>query len=326
MSISGASKATYTKYTAVPGYFLQGDPGTDPITFQYDTSNLGLIDRPYDTDDEFDPEHKKSQWQRFENLATSLNSKSGTDTQYKVLYLGRHGQGTHNVAEAFYGTQLWDCYWTLQSGNGSDIWTDAHLTPQGVMDAQRAGAFWKRKIAEDSIPLPETYYVSPLWRAIATADITFARLPLPEDRPFLPRVKELLRETIGIHTCDQRSSKTYIEAEFPSAVFEAGFVEDDPFWKPDERESYSALDARIKMLLDDVFTNDGHTFISFTSHSGTTNSILRVIGHRPFPLVPGAIIPVLVRAEIIEGTPPPMTIEPPTPPPACPTNIAPHEL
>ena len=35
MSISGASKATYTKYTAVPGYFLQGDPGTDPITFQY---------------------------------------------------------------------------------------------------------------------------------------------------------------------------------------------------------------------------------------------------------------------------------------------------
>ena len=100
-------------------------------------------------------------------------------------------------------------------------------------------------------------------------------------------VAQLLRETIGIHTCDQRSSKTYIEAEFPSAVFEAGFVEDDPFWKPDERESYSALDARIKMLLDDVFTNDGHTFISFTSHSGTTNSILRgkcsdPVEHPPF--------------------------------------------
>ena len=160
-------------------------------------------------------------------------------------------------------------------------------------------------------------------------------------------VAQLLRETIGIHTCDQRSSKTYIQAEFPSAVFEAGFVEDDPFWRPDERESHSALDARINMLLDDVFTNNGHTFISFTSHSGTTSSILRgkrsdpgehphlfdsetrlntVIDHRQFQLVPGAIIPVLVRAETIEGTPPPMTIEPPTLPPACPTNIAPPEL
>ena len=79
----------------------------------------------------------------------------------------------------------------MQPGNGSDIWTDAHLTPQGVIDAQMAGAFWKRKIVEDSIPLPETYYVSPLWRAIATSKITFAGLPLPDDRPFLPLVKEV---------------------------------------------------------------------------------------------------------------------------------------
>ena len=28
--------------------------------------------------------------------------------QYKLLYMGRHGEGYHNVAEAFYGTPAWD--------------------------------------------------------------------------------------------------------------------------------------------------------------------------------------------------------------------------
>jgi len=37
-----------------------------------------------------------------------MNRESGDDVAYKVLFLGRHGQGYHNVAEEFYGTEAWD--------------------------------------------------------------------------------------------------------------------------------------------------------------------------------------------------------------------------
>lgn len=37
-----------------------------------------------------------------------LNKEAPTGTSYKVLFLGRHGDGDHNVAEAFYGTAAWD--------------------------------------------------------------------------------------------------------------------------------------------------------------------------------------------------------------------------
>lgn len=70
--------------------------------------NFGLINRPYDTDKEFDPTSQKTQWQRFEHQVFRLNRQSGSHVQYKVLYMGRHGEGYHNVAEAFYGTPAWD--------------------------------------------------------------------------------------------------------------------------------------------------------------------------------------------------------------------------
>lgn len=37
-----------------------------------------------------------------------LNSRAERNVQYRVLYLGRHGEGFHNVAESWYGTEAWD--------------------------------------------------------------------------------------------------------------------------------------------------------------------------------------------------------------------------
>lgn len=51
---------------------------------------------------------KETQWQRFAHEVRRLNRESGRGVQYKVLYLGRHGEGYHNVAEAYYGTPAWD--------------------------------------------------------------------------------------------------------------------------------------------------------------------------------------------------------------------------
>lgn len=91
----------------------------------------------------------------------------------------------------------------------------------------------------------------------------------------MPVVKELFRESIGVHTCDRRRSKTYIHETYPTYVFEEGFAETDPLWNPITRETDSAEDARSKTVLDDVFSHDDNTYISITAHSGTISSILR---------------------------------------------------
>lgn len=127
-------------------------------------------------------------------------------------------------------------------------------------------------------------------------------------------VKQLLRETIGIHTCDRRSPKSTIHSLYPTYIFEPSFQPFDTLWSPTERETDPALDIRLKRVLDDIFftttthrttTRDDHdhhnknTFLSLTSHGGAIGGILRVVGHRPFGLSTGGVMPILVKAERI---------------------------
>lgn len=60
------------------------------------------------------------------------------------------------------------------------------------------------------MPYFETYYSSPLSRCTITANLTFADIDLPENRPFVPIVKEGFREGMTVHTCNQRSSKVIL--------------------------------------------------------------------------------------------------------------------
>lgn len=209
-------------------------------------------------------------------------------------------------------------------------WADAHLTQAGIAQAQKAHDFWSSMLTTQKIPAPESYYTSPLTRCLQTASYTFSGLSLPADRPFAPVIKELLREDIGVHTCDRRSTKSDIREMYPEWTFEEGFAEEDPFWDPVVREPAEAQDARSKVVLDDIFTNNGKTYISISSHSGEISSILRgnyyrkyhfqtdkklmsvVIGHRNFGLGTGQVIPVLVKAEKVYGTPPVTSIPPST--------------
>jgi len=70
------------------------------------TVNFGLINRTYETDNEVPADW--TQWQKFEHYVWRLNRGSGRFVQYKVLYMGRHGEGYHNVAETYYGTPAWN--------------------------------------------------------------------------------------------------------------------------------------------------------------------------------------------------------------------------
>jgi broad specificity phosphatase PhoE len=167
------------------------------------------------------------------------------------------------------------------------------------------------------MPAPQTYYTSPLDRCCHTAQITFSNLTLPSDQPFVPTVKELLREVNGVHTCDKRSTRTYIHTTYPTYVIEPSLTENDELWSPKIRESDSQLDARLKSLLDDIFTNDESTWISLTSHSAAIGSMLRVLGHREFRLKTGAVMPVLVKAETLSGPEPERPVQPGIPVEEC---------
>jgi hypothetical protein len=120
-------------------------------------------------------------------------------------------------------------------------------------------------------------------------------------KKFVPLVKEYLREGISIHTCDHRSNKTYIQNTYPKYVIEPGFSENDNLWNGVSSETSTAQDLRSKAVLDDIFSSERGTYLSITSHSGEIASILRVLGHIPFGLSTGAVIPVLVKAEKLSG-------------------------
>ncbi|CAD6450934.1 7d66cbbe-ec9e-4369-bedd-59b94293d380 [Sclerotinia trifoliorum] len=293
-------KVRHMEFRNVVGYFLQDDQNTDSETFNYTAMNFGLKDRVYDTDAEFDPERQKTQWERFENHIVKLNNQTPANVQYKVLYLGRHGEGYHNIKETEVGKEAWDCYWSHLDGDANSTWADSNLAPTGVAQALVANDFWQTLITTQKISPPQSYYVSPLTRCLETCSLTFSNVTLPPSSPpFIPIIKELLREGISSHTCDRRRSRTYIQALAPTWQFESKFPEEDPYWRANYSETHDAENRRFKALLDDIFTNDNNTFISLSSHSGAINTILRVIGHRTFSLKTGAVIPVLLKGQSV---------------------------
>ncbi|KAL7622396.1 putative phosphoglycerate mutase pmu1 [Parahypoxylon ruwenzoriense] len=285
-------------YTTISGFFQQDDPATDPKSFDYTESNYGLIERPYPTDNKFDPNGKKTQWERFAYYVNTLNRDCDKNTQYKVLFMARHGEGYHNAAESYYGTPAWNCYWGPLEGNGTTVWRDAQLTEAGIAQCTKANNFWKHALAVEKIPAPQSYYSSPLIRSATTANLTFNGLNLPAERPFAPTVKEFLREGISMRTCDERSNKTYVQSLLPAFIFEEGFAEDDELWKGYEGETAEAQLQRAKAVLDDIFSSDDGTWVSITSHSGQIRACLKVLNHIEFGLSTGQAIPALVKAVV----------------------------
>lgn len=299
----------HVNYTTIRGYFLQDEATTNASTFDFKKSNFGLINRTYPSDSTFGGKHGDTQWLRFKHQVSELNKAAPKHVNYKILFMGRHGDGFHNDAEAFYGTPAWNCYYSELEGNATVTWADAHLSPLGIDQALAVNAFWKSEISVQKIPTPESYYTSPLTRCLQTANYTFSGLDLPKKHRFIPVVKELLREDISGHTCDRRNTSTYIRENFPSYKIENGFAESDPLWEALHGETQVDQNYRSKILLDEIFDSDHSTYISITSHSGEIGSILQELGHQTFPLETGAVIPVLVKAESERGPEPSTTLQ-----------------
>jgi broad specificity phosphatase PhoE len=315
-----ATQNAIIEFSTITGYFLQDLNTTNSTTFDYVrfitaalnqayiskiATNFGLINQTYPGIPTCDRNGKPlSQWQQFALELHRLNKESAKNVQYKLLFLGRHGEGYHNAAETFYGTPAWNCYWAELNGNSTNSWEDAAIDPLGVAQAQAAHSLWARLIEQQGIETPDTYFTSPLTRCLQTSNITFSGLNLPRHKPFIPTVKEYLREGISIHTCDRRSNKTYIEQNYPTYKIESNFVEYDYLWNGVTSETSDAQNLRSFAVLESIFsTPQIGSVLSITSHSGEIASILSVVGHIAFPLNTGAVIPALVKVETVEGSP-----------------------
>ncbi|KAH9863037.1 hypothetical protein IAQ61_009312 [Plenodomus lingam] len=304
-------------YSVVPGIFQQDDPATDPSTFNFTASNFGLIPRPYPSDPSCPNPQQATQWQRLSHYITTLNAQANSSDRYTLLFLGRHGEGFHNAAESYFGTPAWNCHWAVRNGNATVTWADAQLTPLGAQQATQVRDFWQHLLTDEKISPPDSYYTSPLYRCLTTADLSFSTLDLPASKPFKPIVKEFLREGISAHTCDRRSDKSFLERQFPAFAFEAGFQEEDPYWMEMKTEPRENQDARSKAVLDDIFGGDRASYISVTAHSGAVSSLLRVLNHRPFRLSTGSAMPVLVKITSSTTETPPSPALPYTPKTTC---------
>ncbi len=293
LSVADISKApaSYINYTTVTGYFLQDEPSTNASTFNFMTTNFGLINRTYPADTSLHSQYDLTQWQRFKHQIAQLKRDAPRGTEYKLLYMGRHGDGYHNDAQAYYGTPAWNCYYSELDGNSTVTWADAHLSPLGVTQALAVNDFWASEIKNQKIPTPQSYYTSPLTRCLQTANYTFNGLDLPVRHPFMPLVKEYFREGISGHTCDRRSDESYIQNLFPNYRIEPGFTQDDELWVALHGETSTDQDVRSKRVLDSVFSSDSSTYISITSHSGEIASILRgPLPHSKAPTFPLTVL------------------------------------
>ncbi|KAH6621805.1 phosphoglycerate mutase family protein [Boeremia exigua] len=283
--------AFHYEYTVIPDLFHQSSPSTSDLTFDFKKENFGLVDRAYPSDPTA-PDQRP--WTRFTHHLQTLNSALPPDQKVKLLFLARHGQGTHNVAESTHGTPAWEAVYAR-----NPAYTDAPLTPLGVSQARAVHDLWAAQLAR-GMPAPHIYYVSPLTRALQTADATFLALPLPHAAPYTPCVRERFRETLGIHTCDARRPLSALRAAFPHAVFEPDFAEEDTLWDAQRRETDAERAVRVGRGLDAVFEG-GEGVVSVTSHSGVVGSALGVLGHRGWALETGGVVPVVVLGRRVEG-------------------------
>lgn len=268
------------KFEVVPGYFQQLLPETDDTKFNYFKEHFG----------------KLKPWKQILEELAELN-KSSEDV-YKLFFLGRHGQGYHNLANLKYGEKAWNEYWLRICGDGEIVWApDPELTELGLAQAKDNYHQLEYELSDGLVP-PSKFYSSPFRRSVDTLIGSWDGLV--DLKKVQPLIKEDLRETIGVHICDERSPRRVIEEKYASKGFiiEDGFVEEDIYFQKDYREQVWEQAVRMNRLFQYIFdtTDKSDDFISITSHSGSIRTQLLVLGHRPFAIGTGGMIPVLVKA------------------------------
>ncbi|EWC48133.1 hypothetical protein DRE_02712 [Drechslerella stenobrocha 248] len=284
------------KLESVNGFFLQGLSETNQTAFNvFHADDFGLIEQEYSIFNRFSP--GSSQWDLFQIELARMNQEVTVPRLgvrgYKVLYLFRPPESWHHTGEAFYGKESWDCLWTRQDGNGTAKFIDADLTPNGIHKAKYVHSLWDKRFGESGAAVPELFLSSPLSRAAETLTYTFDLASTPPPSP--PIFVEYLRESFGVDTHNSRRSLTYLKKRFPLFEFEEDFSEFDPLWTSNRDETEESTLHRAKIFLENLFLRRSEAYVAIATHENVIKAILEAIGHRPFAVPVGHMIPVVVK-------------------------------
>ncbi|GMG38638.1 unnamed protein product [Ambrosiozyma monospora] len=273
-------------YSIVKGFFKHTD---NPSTHHDYKDNLGLNDN--------------TTWPELKTKLDNLNSESPANTTYKLIYLGRHAEGWHNLAQEFYG-DAYGCYYALRNGNGTVYWgPDAYLTPRGIEQASNNSVLLKSLI-QNEFPLPQAFYVSPFSRCADTMNHTWYDLVFRQGYA-TPIFKESLRESIDCGTAEHRRTKTYLQQRYPTYDFEQGFSEYDllytnPLYNQTGKvETQNGMYWRAKSFSDDLFSSEDATIVSVTAHGVIDTVMTKVVGIQiGLPFDEAGIVPLLVKCVV----------------------------
>ncbi|ODN76564.1 hypothetical protein L202_05225 [Cryptococcus amylolentus CBS 6039] len=275
-------------YEVVQGFFIQNGPKPKHVEFEEQLKkSFGLIDES--------PER----WQNLKSSVKDLQDAAPEGVSYKVFFLGRHGQGWHNLASDNFSKKEWEARIARTYPTADDLpWgPDPYLTPLGISQAQAINACWTAQ-APLGAPVKQgemVWYCSPFTRTGQTLMESWKGLVGDGSEV---EVREDWRECYGLFVCDQRSTKSVIQERFPTFKIEPGFSEQDDLWKAEDRETEEHMQLRARRGLDRIFGAEGpeETYISITGHTAIFRNFLAVVGHQPYRLATGEMIPVVVKA------------------------------
>ncbi|KAF2691932.1 hypothetical protein K458DRAFT_411631 [Lentithecium fluviatile CBS 122367] len=143
----------------------------DPEYYYADVQAFGLIHQAYP----YDHICSGTYWERFECFIRKHNEEH-PGAKLKVLYLARHQHPKKH-------TQGHSCA-KMRLEN-----SDPSLSDRGERLAKLASRYWQDAFLA-SMPAPESYYASPLLRALQTAEYMFGNHSLPANKPFRPIIKD----------------------------------------------------------------------------------------------------------------------------------------
>lgn len=155
-------------------------------------------------------------WTQLQERIAELQADAAPGELVKLVFVARHGQGTHNLAAEKYGRHaFYSKYAGLRTdGTSTRVYSQAELEGEGLVigpdppltelgeqvrrdqvaklntqQARRVNAAWKAEVA-NGMPAPQSVYVSPLRRAGKTLELSVGDV-LPDVQPI---VLEHLRE------------------------------------------------------------------------------------------------------------------------------------
>jgi len=195
----------------------------------------------------------------FGDIASNGNDDDVITT--KVVHFQRHGQGFHNIL----GDILRDAG-VKPDVDSSDPavnpWLRSEIIDPPLTETGKEQCEGQREKA--SVLNPELMIVSPLLRAIQTAEITFEDF---KDKSSIPWIAhEGCREELGVLVCNKRRPLSAIKKDYPTLQY-WNMEEEDNLFDPSNRESNESKSDRIYDFLVNFLANRPESEIAVVGHS-----------------------------------------------------------